>query len=496
MPGAGDLGQRYILVCPSTDPSWTPLFTNAAGLILECGGTLSHGAVVAREMSIPAVVLRDACTLLRDGDQITVDGRNGIVSREGAIDGETREREAKDKRPEDKGRQDFGKLSPEKCPPHHADLNDTRIERSLIPPPPGRRERKSAKVRNIFLLIWGVYLAAAFLLPENILYQPSLSFLDIFLWPLVRAFGKPWAVAIIAGGLGALTMIGQKLLTDNARLLVAKRRAAALRDEAFKLPKGCPRDKALLRLARPVQVRILLASLVPMAVLLGPMIMTFMWFPPRVDLPAWNLPPGTPVDVVATVQNERREKKDGPIIPLRDPVVLAVPSPLTIDGTSPAAQKAPPIRETLEAHLAKLRKATDLSQLPWEVQQAAEHWRDQEIKDLDAYLKDRVEPQSFTWKVRTPENTAGRWPLTVKVASAQQTIDVVLGDAYPPAPAEILGDPNSPIVSVKVVYPKSDDKKREAFFTPIGHFDWGWLGVYLLAYLPVMFGFRAALKVA
>ena len=41
---AGELGSGYILVCPSTDPSWTPLFVNAAGLVLECGGTLSHGA--------------------------------------------------------------------------------------------------------------------------------------------------------------------------------------------------------------------------------------------------------------------------------------------------------------------------------------------------------------------------------------------------------------------------------------------------------------------
>ena len=39
------------------DPAWTPLFVNAAGLVLECGGTLSHGAVVAREMGLPAVVI-------------------------------------------------------------------------------------------------------------------------------------------------------------------------------------------------------------------------------------------------------------------------------------------------------------------------------------------------------------------------------------------------------------------------------------------------------
>jgi rifampicin phosphotransferase len=45
----------YILVCPSTDPAWVPLFTRAAGLVMETGGVLSHGAIVAREFGLPAV---------------------------------------------------------------------------------------------------------------------------------------------------------------------------------------------------------------------------------------------------------------------------------------------------------------------------------------------------------------------------------------------------------------------------------------------------------
>ena len=78
---AGELGRGYILVCPSTDPSWTPLFVNAAGLVLECGGTLSHGAVVAREMGLPAVVLPDATRMFRDGEEIRVDGRQWVGHR-------------------------------------------------------------------------------------------------------------------------------------------------------------------------------------------------------------------------------------------------------------------------------------------------------------------------------------------------------------------------------------------------------------------------------
>jgi len=82
---AGELGLDYILVCPSTDPCWTPLFINAAGLIVERGGTLSHGAIVARDFGIPAVVCADATKLITAGAQLQVDGNHGRVS---IIDGE------------------------------------------------------------------------------------------------------------------------------------------------------------------------------------------------------------------------------------------------------------------------------------------------------------------------------------------------------------------------------------------------------------------------
>ena len=75
----GVLGTGYVLVCPSTDPGWTPLFVHAAGLVVERGGMLSHGAIVARDFGIPAVVLRDATRLIPDGVQVRVDGSRGSV---------------------------------------------------------------------------------------------------------------------------------------------------------------------------------------------------------------------------------------------------------------------------------------------------------------------------------------------------------------------------------------------------------------------------------
>jgi phosphohistidine swiveling domain-containing protein len=69
----------YILVCPSTDPAWTPLFVNARGLIVERGGILSHGAIVARDFGIPAVVCADATSSISADSLVRIDGTHGWV---------------------------------------------------------------------------------------------------------------------------------------------------------------------------------------------------------------------------------------------------------------------------------------------------------------------------------------------------------------------------------------------------------------------------------
>lgn len=79
-PVGARLEPGEILVAPSTDPGWTPLFLTAGGLVMEMGGPNSHGAVVAREYGIPAVVgVPDATLRLSTGQSITVDGGAGTV---------------------------------------------------------------------------------------------------------------------------------------------------------------------------------------------------------------------------------------------------------------------------------------------------------------------------------------------------------------------------------------------------------------------------------
>jgi len=79
-PHQSQLAPGEILVCPGTDPAWTPLFMAAGGLVTEVGGMMTHGSVVAREYGIPAVVgVHQATTRLKNGQRIRVDGTAGKI---------------------------------------------------------------------------------------------------------------------------------------------------------------------------------------------------------------------------------------------------------------------------------------------------------------------------------------------------------------------------------------------------------------------------------
>jgi pyruvate,water dikinase len=77
-----ELPENCILVCESTDPGWMPLLARSTGLVVERGGILSHGALIARDLGIPALVLPDATSVLKDGQVITLDGATGSIQEE------------------------------------------------------------------------------------------------------------------------------------------------------------------------------------------------------------------------------------------------------------------------------------------------------------------------------------------------------------------------------------------------------------------------------
>ena len=79
-PLGASLDPGDVLVAPTTDPGWTPLFMTASALVVETGSTVAHGPTVAREYGMPAVIsLRGATETLRDGQTVTVDGYTGTV---------------------------------------------------------------------------------------------------------------------------------------------------------------------------------------------------------------------------------------------------------------------------------------------------------------------------------------------------------------------------------------------------------------------------------
>ena len=77
----GSFKQGEVLVCSATNPSWTPLFPRAAGIVVDHGGLASHAAIVAREYGVPTVMgSATATTVLVDGQVVRVDGDRGVVT--------------------------------------------------------------------------------------------------------------------------------------------------------------------------------------------------------------------------------------------------------------------------------------------------------------------------------------------------------------------------------------------------------------------------------
>jgi len=487
---AGDLGSGYVLVCPSTDPSWTPLFVGACGLVLEQGGTLSHGAVVAREMGLPAVVLSGAARLLDEGEEITVDGGQGAVLRRSA------------------GRDEA---------PAEPRPGDIRIAREKTPPIPGRIERRGALIRNVFLAVWTVFFLVYYFAGPG-LENVSFRILDAVLLPLVAAAGKPATVALIAALFALLTMVGQKLLTDNSRLREARKRAAALRKEAGSLPRDSARFKALTALAAPVQTRVAAAAFVPLALFLGPMIVSFLWLPQRVDTAVRNAKPGSEVKVTAVINGDCDK-----------PISLSVASPLALSDVSPPARSIFQARGPLQKHLGQLRRTqSDLDGMSWDEALAVEHKRKAYLGELEAFLAGDMPDQKLSWAVVTPEKTAGKWPITISTPGGEKvTVYAVLGEGCAPEAKEDIvvtagrrtmtdrqvqlwraDSADAAIKEVQVRYRDPNPVEGEGiFWAPLAWFEPDentgpikalfapWLVLYIAVYVVVMFGLKAALRV-
>jgi pyruvate,water dikinase len=467
----------YVLVCPSTDPSWTPLFINAAAVVLDRGGMLSHGAVLARELGKPAVVLADATGHLADGDDVTVDGGAGVVARGAAAVGGG-----------------------------GAAADDDRVAPAQAPPPEGRLERLGVRLTVVGLVGWGLYLLIMWLAPRSGWWEAAVAVLDRVFWPLVRAVGPWWAVAILAGWTAAVSMACQWAWTDVRRLRVAKARGKALRDEAHTLPEGSPRDVALLALAAQADWRVARAGFVPLAVLLGPMMLMFFWLPERIDPAVANPLPGAVVTVTATVPGE-----------FAGELSAAPAGGAALEAGETARVSVPAARPLLEALERELAAAGEHGPLPAALAARLEGTgkaRGDLLQDLRATLAGPLPPQTFSWRVRTPADRAGAFPVTIDVQGEGEArgrpaeARVVTGLAAPPplGAAEEAGGRvvrttprDGPVQSVAVHFVDPRRPEDRAFWRPFAWAGWrwdaGWLGLYLAVYIAAMVLLRRALRI-
>jgi len=463
--------------------------------VIECGGMLSHGAVVAREMGIPAVVCDGATRLLKDGETVTIDGDHGnllrlaeraeqaLVKTPGAAEEESEEHAANE---------DVAQPDP----------TDTRIAAAMTPPPPGPIERACGKWAGGATAAWTVFFLAMFLLPGTWLWDGAMAALDFCMLPLVGSLGRVGTVAAVAAGLALFSIVAQRFLTDNRRLAEAKRRIRTLRKEASTLPKDSPRRKALDQAASGVQYRLLKAALFPLLLILGPMVMVFLWFPARVDPASWNAEPGATVFVTASVKGDHAGA-----------VTLVYDAELSLEERTPASQHITLIRPVLERLRKRWSKESAIpADTPWELRAAARHTRSEMLADLGAFLRRPMPSRDVSWTLQTPKDKDGKFQLRIDTEGAPPIhSDVVLGGQIAPEPKEDLGDGKGPVQVVrspavdhpvelvKVAYREQLVKGSDVFWQPIQRMvtSWlpGWLIVYLLVYLPAMFLLKWLLRV-
>ncbi len=450
----------FVLVCASTDIGWTPLFASAAAVIVERGGSLSHGAVVAREMGAPAVCLPNATRLFHDGEIVTVHGDHGWVLR-GAARGDS-----------------VDQLQ---------DSDPDAIPRELTPPAPSAREAWASRLRRNGFLGWGVFLAAFFILPRTWLRDPTLGLLDVVLWPLVANAGKVVTVALIAAVTATLTLVGQRCLNDHRRLVLAKACSARLQAAVRTLPPDSGRRRRWLQASRAVQSRLTMAAFTPLAVLLGPMVISFIWLTERIDPAVWNPGPGSTAEIVAVVEGDHT-----------GPVAIQIPGILTLAAHSAVEQSIPRIREVLTTLLGRWQGAPPTEGLSWDVKAAALRTRTELLDDLRAYLGRPIPAQNLAWTVALPP-AAGRFDVTVRASDASTlSVALVTGEASPPPPRTVMGTPQSPLRELRVDYREARVRGDRIFWAPFDRWGWnwdaGWLGTYLAAYLPLMFALRLLLR--
>jgi len=455
------LNKETILVCPSTNPAWIPLLSNCGGLVLERGGALSHGAIVAREMGLPCVVYSDAMSekdglqRLRDGQAIEINGSTGELW----IDGE-----AVDQDP---------LLSLGPAPE--------------LPPAPTRKELQGFRIAMVaggtsIVALLGLYAGKGW---------PLAGLFDRALWPLVGFFnslpawlglsGKVGAVAIIGAGMAGLVLLAQRCLTDHKSLKAVQASGLAMRKEAKQLPKDARRRAGLERLALAGGTRQMKASFIGLAWLLLPLSLCFLWMSHRFDPAHATVAPGGEADITLQLAAEAEaEAEAGSVSLIQGQYIVS---------SETARDPNPAVRNLLDDWEANGRP----DRLPIDAGQDDAKL----LQSLREAAKKPLAPSPLTWRVRSAEEPGTNSFILEFPDERQVAFEWVTGKDQLAAPEPRL--PKELATSLRV------EPVREAivgdkggFWRPFQRLGWGidlgWFGTYLVSYLLTLFGLRKILR--
>jgi hypothetical protein len=133
------------------------------------------------------------------------------------------------------------------------------------------------------------------------------------------------------------------------------------------------------------------------------------------------------------------------------------------------------------------------------LQAAADHVHEAMLASLDAFLAGEIPAQKLSWRISVPAHATGHHSVRLETGTNTPTeLMLAFGNARPPVPAEVVSK-IGPVLSLRAAYPRP--LHQRFFWTPLPGiggpaWDFGWLGVYLIAYMPIMALGKKLLRVA
>ena len=352
------------------------------------------------------------------------------------------------------------------------------------------KESHSMAALVVGMVVWGFLLLVVYLVPAA--WEKSLEVMDVALWPAISAVGRWWGVVVLSVGTAVATMACQWLCTDVKLLRGVKKQLVALRVQWSDAPEGSELDKQIGRVMHRGEWRIARAAFVPLGLLLGPVMLSFMWFPERVDPGRINPPPGSTVRVSAGIDGEYTGE-----------LAVRVQGASLEESVAPSKVQVVSVRRTLEElrHELMVVESGGLPS-PNVVQHLRANGKTAQgaRESLEAFLAKPVPPQIIQWSLTAAPEEARTLEFELNAGEqGRGSMLLATGDALPPRMKQPAGGGELVLVEkgrgvigdVRMTYADTRLPEQRFFWRPLAwagvNWDAGWLGLYMVSYLPAMF---------